>query len=316
MNTRQMRQFLEIYKQASFNKASYSLYISRTALQASIDSLEKELGQALFIRSANGIALTDFGHKFLGVARQILALCDGLLPNDQPDADHLTVSSSHLQFIARLFLDQFMYLKDNAHHFRFNQTTRKQICQDVIDGTSDLGIIALPSYYQNIKERFLKENGIDFYKICSVQNCCLVGPNSPLYSKQEDHISLYELSEYVRVLYDEPQLTAITDVNLQPPAMPSPSPYPCTGKLHINDSGSCYNILSQTDCYYIGYLFNPTTNDLNVQPGIRCLELADYSVSYNIIWIKRNDRVLSSVMKQFLRSIYIAVGKHPHDILL
>ncbi len=317
MNTRQMHQFLEIHRSASFNKASQNLFISRTALQSSMDSLEKELGQALFVRSANGITLTEFGQKFLGISRQVLALCDGLLANTPlPGSDHLTVSSSHLQFVANIFTKQFIALNDNPRNFRYTQTTRKQICQDVIDGTADLGIIALPSYYRNIKEQFLKEKGLDYYMICSLPNCCMVGPHSPLYHKEDNHVALHELAPYYRVLYDEPQLTEITDINLQPPASPSPSPYPCLGKLHINDSGNCYSILAETNSYHIGLHVNPKDNDLNTYPDIRCLEVSDYSVSYDIIWIKRNDRELSAVMKRFLRSIYDAVDKYPHDILL
>jgi len=315
MNTRQMEQFLEVYKCASFNKASQNLFMSRTALQSSMDSLEKELGQSLFVRSANGISLTDYGQKFLGVSRQVLALCEGLTDPPAPEADHLTLSCSHLQFVADLFLQHFTALKDSGHDCRYVETTRKQICQDVMDGSSDLGILALPSYYRNIKERFLKENGLEYSVVCSLSNCCLVGPHSPLYYKEDDRVSLQELSLYYRALYDEPQLTDVTDVNLQPPASPSPSPYPCLGKLHINDSGSCCNILKETDCYHIGLQFAPKTNDLNTCPNIRCLEITDYSISYDIIWIKRSDRTLSAAMKRFLRSVYDAVDKTPPDNL-
>ena len=316
MNTRQMEQFLEIYKCASFNKASQNLFMSRTALQSSMDSLEKELGQSLFVRSANGISLTDYGQKFLGISRQVLALCEGLTGAPAQESDHLTVSGSHLQFVANLFLKHFSSLKDSGHDFRYVETTRKQICQDVMEGNSDLGILALPSYYRNIKERYLKENGLEYSMICSLSNCCLVGPHSPLYYKEDDRVSLQELSLYYRAMYDEPQLTDITDVNLQPPASPSPSPYPCLGKLHINDSGSCYSVLAETDCYHIGLQFDPKANDLNTCPNIRCLEITDYSISYDIIWIKRGDRELSPAMKRFLCSIYDAVGKNPPDILL
>lgn len=317
MNTRQMQQFLEIYQCASFNKASQKLFISRTALQSSMDSLEKELGQPLFFRSANGITLTEFGQKFVSVARQVTSLCDSLLTAvPLSDSGHLTVSASHLQFVANLFVAQFNALNTTARNFRYVQTTRKQICQDVIDGSSDLGIIALPSYYRNIKERFFKEKGLVYYKICSLPNCCMVGPHSPLYHKEENQVTLRELAPYYRVLYDEPQLTETADVNIQPPATPSPSPYPCLGKLHINDSGNCYSILAQTDSYHIGLHIPPKAGDLNTQPNIRCLEIADYAITYDIIWIKRNDRELSPVMKQFLCSIYEAADRYPHQILL
>lgn len=317
MNTRQMEQFLEIYKCASFNKASQNLFMSRTALQSSMDSLEKELGQVLFVRSANGISLTEFGQKFLGISRQVLSLCDGLLAGESsPGSDHLTVSSSYLQFVTNIFTKHFAVLNSKARHFRYVQTSRKQICQDVIDGKSDLGIMALPSYYRNIKEQFLKENGLDHFVICSLPNCCLVGPQSPLYYKEDNCVALAELAQHFRVLCDEPQLVNMTDANLMPPASPSPSPYPCLGKLHINDSGNCYTILQQTDCYYIAPLLDPGANDLNTYPNIRCLEIADYSISYDIIWIKRSDRELNAAMKRFLRSVYDTLDKPPLNILL
>ena len=317
MNTRQMEQFLEVYKCASFNKASQNLFMSRTALQSSMDSLEKELGQSLFVRSANGITLTEFGQKFLGISRQVLSLCDGLLPAEpRVDSDKLTVSSSHLQFVANIFIKQFSAFNSNARHFRYIQTNRKQICQNVINGRTDLGILMLPSYYRKIKEQYLKENGLDHYLICSLPNCCLVGPQNPLYYKEDGCVTLEELSQHFRVMCDEPQLNNVADVNLRPPSSPSPSPYPCIGKLHINDSGNCYQILQQTDCYYISPLLAPKAKDLNTYPDIRCLEISDYAISYDIIWIKKNDRELTAAMKRFLRSIYDVLDKNPHDILL
>ena len=317
MNTRQMQQFLETYRCASFNKASQNLFISRTALQSSMVSLEEELGQALFVRSANGITLTDFGQKFLGVARQVLSLCDGLL-TDSPlaDADHLTVSGSHLSFVADLFTEQFAELHGSVSNFRYVQTDRKQICEDVIEGVADLGIVALPSYYRNIKENFFKENGLDYFVIGSATNYCMVGPNSPLYHKQEDHVALHELAPYFRIQYDEPQLTETPDANLQPLSSPSPSPYPCLGKLHVNDSGNCRSMLAQTNCYHIGLGITAKGRLLNILPDVRYLEVSDYALTYDILWIKRGDRELSPVMKRFLRSIYDTAEKSYPDILL
>ena len=129
-------------------------------------------------------------------------------------------------------------------------------------------------------------------------------------------VTLEELSHHFRVMCDEPQLNNVADVNLQPPSSPSPSPYPCLGKLHINDSGNCYQILQQTDCYYISPLLAPKAKDLNTYPDIRCLEISDYAISYDIIWIKKKDRELTAAMKRFLRSIYEVLDKPPHDILL
>ena len=79
MKIRQMRQILEISENESINRASRKLYISQSALSASISSVEEELGQQLLVRSHSGIELTEFGKKFVEASRQILEIYDRLL---------------------------------------------------------------------------------------------------------------------------------------------------------------------------------------------------------------------------------------------
>lgn len=65
MQIRHLEYFLEINKAASITDAAKNLYISQPSLSNSIKSLENELGYELFIRTKNGIILTEQGKEIL-----------------------------------------------------------------------------------------------------------------------------------------------------------------------------------------------------------------------------------------------------------
>ena len=65
MTTKQLKQFLEVYRCSSINKAAQNLYISRSSLISSINALEEELGQPLLRRTHSGISPTDFGTQVI-----------------------------------------------------------------------------------------------------------------------------------------------------------------------------------------------------------------------------------------------------------
>ncbi|MEV5536550.1 LysR family transcriptional regulator [Saccharopolyspora shandongensis] len=74
MDFRQLRYFLAIAEQGSFNKAAAHLLVSQPSLTRQMAALERQLGQALFERTPRGVTLTAAGSALLGHARQLLAL--------------------------------------------------------------------------------------------------------------------------------------------------------------------------------------------------------------------------------------------------
>ncbi|ERT12995.1 LysR family transcriptional regulator [Photorhabdus temperata] len=68
----QLRAFVEIYHHGSIRAASRFLLLSQPALTKSIRELEDSLGAKLFIRSNQGIHLTECGKSFLQHASLIL----------------------------------------------------------------------------------------------------------------------------------------------------------------------------------------------------------------------------------------------------
>ena len=65
MNDKQLKSFITVTECGSFTKAENFFFFSAQALKKQIDSLENELGFALFLRSSKGVVLTAAGKKFL-----------------------------------------------------------------------------------------------------------------------------------------------------------------------------------------------------------------------------------------------------------
>jgi len=73
-----MRHVLAIAEHGSFARAATAVGLSQSALSRSIQSVEREAGSQLFIRTANGVEPTDSGHAFIARIRQIVQLTEDL----------------------------------------------------------------------------------------------------------------------------------------------------------------------------------------------------------------------------------------------
>ena len=65
-----MEAFLEAASRGSFRRAAYALYLSQPSVSARIQTLEDEVGVALFHRTAQGVRLTEMGQVFLPFAQR------------------------------------------------------------------------------------------------------------------------------------------------------------------------------------------------------------------------------------------------------
>ena len=56
---------LEVYRKGSFSRAAESLFVSQTALSASIKRIEDKINAPIFDRSTNPISLTEIGKEYV-----------------------------------------------------------------------------------------------------------------------------------------------------------------------------------------------------------------------------------------------------------
>ena len=89
MDSRQLRQFLNLADALHFGKASEASHVSPSALSRSIQQLEAEVGVALFTRDNRSVALTHEGKLFLPYAREALTQWDAIRNALMAEADEL-----------------------------------------------------------------------------------------------------------------------------------------------------------------------------------------------------------------------------------
>lgn len=68
-----IRYFLELVRSGNFSKAADRLHVSQPSLSQQISKLEDEVGGSLFIRSRDGVSLSELGKNFLPHAKAIMA---------------------------------------------------------------------------------------------------------------------------------------------------------------------------------------------------------------------------------------------------
>ncbi len=93
LEVRHMRHVIALAEHGSFARAATALGLSQSALSRSIQSVEREIGSSLFVRTASGVDPTDGGHVFIARVRQIAQLTDDL---DRDLVNERGLQSGHL----------------------------------------------------------------------------------------------------------------------------------------------------------------------------------------------------------------------------
>jgi len=308
MKIRQMRQILEVSETASINKASQKLYISQSALSSSISSVEEELGQQLLVRSPSGIVLTEFGKKFVEASRQILEIYDRLLLETTPENPaRLSVSCQYLKYVGSIFLRCSAEFADSRNSFRYAEKVRGEVCKDVINGNSDIGIIVPPTDCRERVFRMMASYDLECHLITTDKARCLVGSKNPFYHKKEGTICCQKMAAYQHIQYEHARLEWEREVFPE-----EGSVFPGRGVLLISDSGSFQNILKETDSIFIGLYNEKAYSSNKYYSDIRVLDIEDMDYYYDTIWVCRKGWQPTPFAKKFLRDVYAAVG-HPVD---
>ena len=93
-----MQGFLEVARRGNVSRAAEAIYVSQPTLTARLHALESELGEKLFVRTRQGMRLTDAGRAFLPYAeRATQAVREGreaIAELNSGSAGHLILASA------------------------------------------------------------------------------------------------------------------------------------------------------------------------------------------------------------------------------
>lgn len=141
MDLGQIEAFVQVSQHRSFSKAADALFLTQPSVTARIQSLERDLGEALFERNGRGVRMTEMGGAFLPFARRALkALQDG---RDALDGmrnldigtlklgSALTVSTYVLPKILKKYCSAFPGVEVSVHTGRSEQVLQMVLSDEV-----------------------------------------------------------------------------------------------------------------------------------------------------------------------------------------
>lgn len=311
MRIDQMRQIVEVCASGSINKASQILFISQSSLSASIRAAEDELGQKILDRSHKGISLTHFGSSFVETAYLILKLYDEVLSRASSSEDgKLHISSQFLRYSSSIFASMYAEYEGTVASFRFTEKTRGGVLQDLLNRSSEIGIIVTPTEFRPRCLEMMEVSGLDYHIINTDPCRCIVGKGSPLYTQPQDFITMEQMRPFPQIRYErDGGLWEKNDLQ------EGDDYFPHTGLLVISDSGSFQNILTRTNGFFVG-IHNKAAYDMTgYYDNIRVLSIKDREFPYDTAWMRLKNQPLTRLSKEFLRRMYAAVGKDPAEAL-
>ena len=204
MTLKQLQYMVTVAEEGNITNAARKLYIAQPSLTAAIHELENELDITLFQRSNKGIKLTAEGEEFLGYARQVLeqtTLIQERYTGKKAGKLKFFVSSQHYSFAVEAFVELLKRSEADKYEFHMRETQTFNIIDDVAHLRSEIGILYLNKFNEEVIRKTLKDNELSFTPLFTAKPHVFIGKNSPLAKKR--YLTLEDLKPYPRLSYEQ-----------------------------------------------------------------------------------------------------------------
>lgn len=204
MTLQQMKYALEVAEKGSINEAAKGLFISQPSLSSAIKELEAEIGFTLFVRTNRGIQTTSEGEEFLGYARQVAQqaeLLEAKYLKGAPAKQRFSVSTQHYAFTANAFVELLKEFGGDEYEFTLRETKTFDIISDVRSLRSELGVLYLSSFNEQVILKLLRESDLVFIELFSVRPHVFICRTNPFAGRKS--VTLDELDEFPCITFDQ-----------------------------------------------------------------------------------------------------------------
>lgn len=204
MTLQQLKYAIEVAAKGSINEAAKSLFLSQPSLSNSIKELEKEIGFTLFARTNRGIETTPEGEEFLGYARQVAQqaeLLEAKYLSGAPAKQRFSVSTQHYAFTANAFVELLKEFGGDEYEFTLRETKTYDIIDDVRSLRSELGVLYLSSFNEQIILKLLRESNLVFQELFAVRPHVFICKTNPFATRKS--VTLEELEEFPCITFEQ-----------------------------------------------------------------------------------------------------------------
>ena len=297
MTIQSLRYIIEIASTHSFSQAARNLFISQSALSASVRDAEQELGIEIFQRSNRGVSLTPAGEDCLKYCKEIVERADYLLNKYKSDAEqhmYFSVSSQHLPFAVRAFDELQMSIPSPAFDLAIREVGTAQMLHDVSTGKSELGVGAFQAEQLKLLKRTLFIDDLVFTEIARLNTYVFIRTQHPLAEK--DALTMEDLKDYPYVTYDEegaPNYYSEESIFFKPFRQ-------C---IHVLDRSTKMSLIRSSDAFSIGIdlpNFNKDIHFRNSASAMIAIPFADQKEAVQVGYLRKNTGQPSEIAQQYV----------------
>lgn len=204
MTLQQLKYALAVAEKGSINEAAKALFLSQPSLSSALQELEKELGVTIFLRTNRGAVATTEGAEFLAYARQVMQqvnLLEEKFLGGGPAKQRFSVSTQHYSFTANAFVELIKEFGGEEYEFTLREAPTYEIIEDVRSLRSELGVLYLSDFNEQIIRKLLKERDLLFSPLFTAKPHVFLRREHPLAEKTL--VGLEELEQYPCITFNQ-----------------------------------------------------------------------------------------------------------------
>lgn len=202
MTFRHLECALAVARAGSINNAAGKMLVSQPYLSGIIASLEKELGYSLFVRSSQGIRLTEQGEIFISYAEKIMANMDEIRAIGSESGMPLSVATYYSRFVTQAFMTFHDRGGDNSGD-RYREMGNIEVIESIASRDFSLGIIYHAKTKSNKFLRLAEENDLEYHTLFeSMKTYLIMSATHPL--AQKNQITHDDLLASPIAFFDDP----------------------------------------------------------------------------------------------------------------
>lgn len=204
MRLQQLIYFEKIIEKGSINEAAKALFLTQPSLSNALKELESEMNVQLVIRNKQGIIPTSEGREFLIYCRQILDqvnLLEEKFKNEPLRKQNFSVSAQHYAFVVHAFVELLRTVNSDEYNFTLRETETENIFDDLTSFKSELGVLYLNAFNQQVMLKLFKEKGLVFTPLFEAKPHIFVSRSNPLVAKKS--LTLTDLEDYPYLSYEQ-----------------------------------------------------------------------------------------------------------------
>lgn len=294
MTLQQLKYVIEIVQSGSISMAAKNLFISQPSLSKAIGDLEKEMGITIFYRNNRGMYLSKEGVKFLSYARQVIEqveLLEQQYKYTTPPKRIFAISSQHYAFVVNAFVALIKEYDENKYEFSLRESRTHDIIEDVLTQRSELGILYFSHFNQEVLQRILQNNELQFVLLFTAKPHVFVSRHNPLAKYKT--VKLTDLKDFPRLSYEQGVNNSFHFFEELHSTMD------CLKSIIVSDRATLFNLLIGLNGYTIssGIL----SSDLNGHEIVSIPLESDEIMKIGYIHV--TNRPLSSISKRYLEHL-------------